>query len=257
MAVVSGKGGVGKSTVAVNLAVALALRGQKTALIDADFYGPSIPTLLGGGRAEGGPDGKIKPPEKFGLKYISIGFFLEKQDDAVIWRGPLFNKALRQLFEDVAWGDVDHCIVDMPPGTGDAPLSLSALIPISGALVVTTPQEVALADVRKSINMLAKLNIDVLGIVENMSGFVAPDGAKHDIFGAGGGEKLARRLNVPLLATLALDPRIRQSCDEGIPAAADPDSEAGRAFGFLALKILDILGNKPRNKTSLRIISQQ
>ena len=173
IAVVSGKGGVGKSTVAVNLAIALANSGAKVALIDSDLYGPSIPTLLGRAEIKADHEGKLIPPEKHGLKYISIGFFLKHPDDAVIWRGPMFNTAMRQMFQDVNWVEVDYCIVDMPPGTGDAQISLAQNFSLTGAVVVTTPQEVALADVRKSINMLSKVNVPVLGIVENMAGFTA------------------------------------------------------------------------------------
>ncbi|MEZ4754659.1 MAG: Mrp/NBP35 family ATP-binding protein, partial [Bdellovibrionota bacterium] len=208
IAVVSGKGGVGKSTVSANLALALAKSGAKTALIDADFYGPSIPTLLGGGKVIPDHEGKLIPPELHGLKYISLQFFLQNPDDPVIWRGPMFNKAMQQLFNDVSWGEVDYCIVDMPPGTGDAQISLTQMVKLAGAVVVTTPQEVALSDVRKSINMLAKVNVDVLGIVENMAGFKAPDGTIHEIFGAGGGQQLAEKFSLPLLASIPLDPKI-------------------------------------------------
>ena len=183
--VISGKGGVGKSTVAVNLAVALARTGAKVGLIDSDFYGPSVPTLMGGGTVTPDHEEKLIPPLKYGVKYISLGFFLRHPDDAVIWRGPMFNKALNQMFEDISWGALDYLIIDMPPGTGDAQLSLSQMVKLAGAVVVTTPQEVACADVRKSINMLKKVNVDVLGIVENMSGLQMPDGSMMPIFGSG------------------------------------------------------------------------
>lgn len=242
--VISGKGGVGKSTVAVNLALALAQQGAKVALIDADFYGPSVPTLLGGGDIKPDHEGKLIPAAKHGLKYVSLGFFLSNPDDAVIWRGPMFNKALHQLFEDVSWGEVDYCIIDMPPGTGDAQISLFQMVQLSGALVVTTPQEVAMADVRKAISMLQKMNIDILGIVENMSGFQAPDGTVHDIFGSGGGEALAARYGVPLLARIPLEPGIRQGGDEGKPAVLETNSPAREQFQQLALSFIQILDTK-------------
>lgn len=253
--IISGKGGVGKSTVAVNLAIALAQTGAKVALIDCDFYGPSIPTLMAGGHVQPDHEGKLIPPSKFGVKYISLGFFLQNPDDPVIWRGPMFNKALTQLFNDVSWGAVDYCIVDMPPGTGDAQLSLSQAVKLAGAIVVTTPQEVALADVRKSINMLSKVNVDVLGIVENMSGLLMPDGSMQYIFGSGGGEKTAKQFNVPLLTQIPIEVAIREGGDKGEPAALNLDSTAGRLFSGLALKVIDILDKKEAAQPALRIVN--
>lgn len=253
--IISGKGGVGKSTVAVNLAVALAKTGAKVALVDCDFYGPSIPTLFGGGHVQTDHEGKLIPPEKFGVKYISLGFFLQNPDDPIMWRGPMFNKALTQLFQDVSWGVVDYCIVDMPPGTGDAQLSLAQSIQSVGAIVVTTPQEVALADVRKAVNMLSKVNIDVLGIVENMSGFKLPDGSVQHIFGQGGGEQIAAKFNVPLLAKLPIDIAIREGCDAGTPIADTGDSESTKIFLELAAKVSKIIDEKAASQPVLKIVN--
>ncbi len=239
--IISGKGGVGKSTVAVNLAVALAQRGLQVALIDSDFYGPSVPTMLGGGSLTVDHEGKIIPPVKYGVKYISLGFFLSNPDEAVVWRGPMFTKALTQLFGDVNWGAVDICIVDMPPGTGDAQISLAQMVTLTGAVVVTTPQEVALADVRKSISMLRKVNVPLLGIVENMAGFRLPDGGVAAIFGEGGGQRTADECGVPLLASIPLDPVIREGGDTGRPAAQESELGSGRLFGDIAEKVLALL----------------
>jgi len=252
--VISGKGGVGKSTVAVNLAIALAKTGARVGLIDSDFYGPSIPTLLGGGQVVPDHEEKLIPPAKYGIKYISLGFFLKHPDDAVIWRGPMFNKALHQMFEDVNWGVVDYMIIDMPPGTGDAQLSLSQMVKLAGAVVVTTPQEVALADVRKSINMLKKVNVDVLGIVENMSGLPMPDGSVMPIFGSGGGERTAKEFGVPLLAKLPIDPAIREGGDAGTPVAAGEGTIAD-IFLDVARKVIATLDEKQKGSQGLKIVN--
>jgi len=255
IAVASGKGGVGKSTVAANLAVSLAQQGAKVALIDADFYGPSIPTLFGGGQISADHEQRLIPPQKFGVKFMSIGFFLNDPDDPVIWRGPMLTKALQQLFEDVSWGEVDYCMVDMPPGTGDTALSLAQMVQLTGAIVVTTPQEVAMADVRKSINMLAKVNVEVLGIVENMSGFRTADGTLHNIFGAGGGQEIATKFSVPLLGSIPIDIAIREGGDQGNPVAALKEVGSEAIFRDIALKIIDIIDNKAERLAGVSIVN--
>jgi len=252
--VISGKGGVGKSTVAVNLAISLAKTGAKVALIDSDFYGPSIPTLMGGGEVKPDHENKLIPPFKYGIKYISLGFFLQNPDDAVIWRGPMFNKALTQLFNDINWGEVDYCIIDMPPGTGDAQLSLSQLVQLTGAVVVTTPQEVALADVRKSINMLKKVNVDVLGIVENMSGLRTKEGDIIPIFGSDGGVKTAKEFNLPLLAKIPIELDIREGGDKGEPVSWT-NSAGADIFAELAEKLIRIVDQKITSQPQVSIVN--
>lgn len=254
IAVISGKGGVGKSTVAVNLAISLAKTGAKVGLIDSDFYGPSIPTLMGGGQVVPDHEERLIPPAKYGIKYISLGFFLRHPDDAVIWRGPMFNKALNQMFTDVSWGSLDYMIIDMPPGTGDAQISLTQLVKLAGAVVVTTPQEVALADVRKSINMLKKVNVDILGIIENMSGLPMPDGSVMPIFGVGGGAKTAEEFGVPLLATLPIDMAIREGGDAGTPVACG-DGASAKAFQKVADSLVAILNNRAPTASAVNIVN--
>lgn len=216
--VLSGKGGVGKSTVAVNLATALALNGQRVGLLDVDIHGPSVPTMLGleNETLKGGPDG-LFPVEFGGLKIMSLGFLLQNPDDAVIWRGPMKMGVIKQFLTDVHWGDLDYLIIDAPPGTGDEPLSLCQLIqPLDGAIIVTTPQRVAAIDVRKSISFCRRLDVPVLGVVENMSGFVCPKcGEITQILPAGGGRIIASDMKVPYLGAIPMDPAIAQSGDTG------------------------------------------
>lgn len=255
--IISGKGGVGKSTVAVNLAVALGKTGAKVALIDCDVYGPSVPTLMGGGDLQVNEQGIPIPPVKYGIKYISLGFFLKDPDQAIMWRGPMLHKAVTQLFSDVSWGEVDYAIVDMPPGTGDAQISLSQVVQVTGAVVVTTPQEVALADVRKAMNMLRKVNIDIFGIVENMSSFMAPDGSQIAIFGEGGGERTASQFGVPLLCEFPLDPIVRVGGDTGEPVAWSGNGVLPKKFDELAGKIIQLVDEKIASKPAVRLVNSE
>jgi len=231
-AVASGKGGVGKSTVAVNLALALARDGARVGLLDADIYGPSVPMMLGSNARPGMSDEeKIIPPQAFGIKMMSIGF-LVPPDKAVIWRGPLVAQMVSQFLSDVDWGQLDYLVIDMPPGTGDAHLTLVQSIQLAGAVITTTPQDVAVADAIKGIRMFEEVKAPILGIIENMSYFVCPNcGEKYDIFGTGGGERTAREFGLELLGQIPIDPVIRQSGDIGHPVVvSQPESAAAQAF---------------------------
>ena len=239
IAVSSGKGGVGKSTVSVNLAVSLALTGAKVGLLDADIYGPNIPMMMGVSKPPEQIDGKIVPAESHGVKLISMGFFVP-EDTAVVWRGPMVHTAIQQLFRDVLWGELDYLLIDLPPGTGDAQLTLTQLVPLTGAVTVTTPQEVALHDVRKGMMMFQKVNVPLLGIVENMSYFLCGHcGERTEIFSHGGGERAAATLGIPFLGRVPIDPAIRDGGDSGTPiVVADPASPQSASFREIAQKII-------------------
>ena len=238
LAVASGKGGVGKTTVAVNIALALQKRGYKVGLLDADVYGPSIPIMLGISEKPEMEAGMILPAEKFGLKILSIGMMLKK-GQAVIWRGPLVSGAIRQLLADVMWGELDYLIIDLPPGTGDPSITITKEIPEMEVLVVTTPQEVALADVRRAVELFTKMKRPVLGFIENMSYFQSPHSTEHlEIFGHGGGQKLSLETGLPLLGSIPLDMEISRSGDSGVPLMiSSPDSETANIFFDIAMKI--------------------
>jgi ATP-binding protein involved in chromosome partitioning len=231
--VMSGKGGVGKSTVATNLALALNRLGARVGLLDADMYGPSIPTMLGVmGRPTSLDGQKFSPLERFGVKLMSIGFLIEDAKSAIVWRGPMLQGALMQFMKDVDWGELDYLVLDMPPGTGDVALTISQKLRTTGAIIVTTPQEVALQDVYKSVSMAQKVGIPLLGVVENESWFVC-DGCskKHTLFGSGGGAKVAEMAGAPLLGQLPIDPSVREWGDAGTPVVeAAPESAIAQAF---------------------------
>ena len=239
VAVASGKGGVGKSTVSTNLAVALAQAGHKVGLMDADIYGPNIPQMLGVRGTPAQRDNKIIPFEQYGVKMMSLGFFVPA-DEAVIWRGPMVHSAITQLLKDVSWGELDYLLVDLPPGTGDAQLSLVQSVPLTGVVIVCTPQSVALSDAMRGLAMFRKTNVPILGVIENMSYFACPHcGERTDIFSHGGARAEAGRFGVPFLGEIPLDPEIRQGGDVGQPiVVANPDSPQSAAFREVAAQLV-------------------
>jgi ATP-binding protein involved in chromosome partitioning len=238
IAVGAGKGGVGKTTMAVNLAAALAKQGSRVAVLDGDMYGPNVPMMLGLSGSLETEGQKIKPAEKHGLQVVSIAF-MTKDDAPVIWRGPMLHGAIQQFFRDVAWNDVDYLIVDMPPGTGDVALSLSQTVPVAGAVLVTTPQAVALADTRRAVQMYRKLNIPPIGLIENMSHFECPKCShESDLFGRGGGERLATEMSVPFIGQVPLYEPIRSGADAGVPiVVGEPGSAPARSIVAAAERV--------------------
>jgi ATP-binding protein involved in chromosome partitioning len=248
IAIASGKGGVGKSTVAVNLAALLAREGASVGLIDADIYGPSIPLMLGVNKKpqliqiEG--KNRLIPITQYGIKLMSIGFLMEK-DTALVWRGPMASSALKQFMADVLWEELDYLLYDMPPGTGDIQLTLSQTLPLTGAIIITTPQDIALADARKGYIMFNKVNVPTLGVIENMSYYIKPDGEKDYIFGKGGGEKMSKQDNVKLLGEIPINTKIRESGDEGVPIVIrEPESVESKVFDSIARTVITEVNKK-------------
>jgi ATP-binding protein involved in chromosome partitioning len=237
VAIASGKGGVGKSTVAVNVAVALAQSGAAVGLLDADIYGPNVPTMMGITRLPPPVNNRLVPAEAYGVKVMSIGF-LVKPGQPLIWRGPMLHSAIRQFLADVDWGELDYLIIDLPPGTGDAQLSLAQSVPLSGGIIVTLPQKVSLEDASRGLQMFKELNVPILGVVENMSYLELPDGTRMEVFGSGGGEALARAANVDYIGGIPMDPAVRAGGDSGQPVVATkPDSATAQALVSVARAI--------------------
>jgi ATP-binding protein involved in chromosome partitioning len=237
IAIGSGKGGVGKSTISVNIAVALAQSGARVGLMDADIYGPNIPTMLGVEKLPPPIENRLVPAKAYDIKMISMGL-LVKPGQPLIWRGPMLNSAIRQFLSDVDWGELDYLIIDLPPGTGDAALSLAQALPLSGALIVTLPQLVSIEDAGRGLNMFRQLEVPILGIVENMSYLELPDGTRMDVFGTGGGEQLADSMNVPFLGKVPMDPEVRIGGDSGKPViAARQDSAVAKSLREIAEKV--------------------
>jgi ATP-binding protein involved in chromosome partitioning len=237
IAVGSGKGGVGKSTVAANLAISLAQRGNKVGLMDADIYGPNIPTMMGVTKLPPQNDGKIIPAEAYGVKVISIGMFIQK-GQPLVWRGPVLHSAVRQLLADVDWGLLDYLIVDLPPGTGDVQISLIQIASVAGSLIVTLPQKVSTDDAYRAVEMFRAMNVPILGIVENMGSMILPDGSTYDLFGDGGGEKLAEELHVDFFGSIPVDRDVRIGGDTGFPVTVtNPSSSSSKVFQEIASQI--------------------
>lgn len=248
VAVGSGKGGVGKSTTSVNLAVALQQLGARVGLLDADIHGPSVPAMMGlSGRPESPDNKSIEPPRAFGVDTMSIGYLID-EETPMIWRGPMATSAMTQFFNDTLWDDLDVLLIDLPPGTGDIQLTLTQKIPLAGAVIVTTPQDIATLDARKALKMFEKVEVPVLGIVENMAVHTCSQcGHVEHLFGAGGGEKMAAQYAVPLLGSLPLQIDIREQGDAGTPiTAAQPDSTAAQAYRVAATRLLEELAKRPR-----------
>ena len=259
IAVGSGKGGVGKSTVSVNLAVALAQAGARVGLMDADIYGPNIPTMLGVEKLPPPQEQKLIPALAYGIKMISMGL-LVKPGQPLIWRGPMLNSAIRQFLGDVEWGELDYLIVDLPPGTGDAALSLAQALPLSGAVIVTLPQLVSIEDANRGLNMFRTLEVPILGIIENMSYLDLPDGTRMDIFGSGGGEQLAQATQANFLGKVALDQNVRIGGDSGKPiVVTHPDSPVASALTYIAQKIaaqVSVAALKSKNEMPINIVEE-
>jgi ATP-binding protein involved in chromosome partitioning len=253
IAVASGKGGVGKSTMAVNIAAGLSQLGARVGLFDADVYGPNVPRMVDADEPPGATrDETLVPPEKYGMKLMSMAF-LVGEDDPVIWRGPMVHKILTQLWEDVEWGHLDYMIIDLPPGTGDTQLTLLQTVPVTGSVIVTTPQEVAIDDARKGLEMFGKHDTNVLGIAENMATFKCPDcGGEHAIFGEGGGERFADVHEMPFLGSVPLDPAVRTGGDEGAPIVLDEESDTGEAFREIARNVANNTGIVRRREHTAR-----
>ncbi|MFQ5943339.1 MAG: Mrp/NBP35 family ATP-binding protein [Anaerolineales bacterium] len=237
IAIASGKGGVGKSTVAVNLAVSLARAGAKVGLLDGDIYGPNVPTMMGVDHMPPPAEDKLVPAEAFGVKFVSIAFMVEP-GKPLIWRGPMLHSAIRQFIADVSWGELDYLVVDLPPGTGDAPLSLSQSMPLTGAVIVTMPQKVSLDDAVRALEMFRTMEVPILGVVENMSYLELGDGKRVDLFGQGGGIKLAEAADVPFLGSIPIDPCVREGGDIGTPVVVShPDLDASLALTAVAEQV--------------------
>lgn len=241
VAVASGKGGVGKSTVAVNLAIGLGKAGARVGLLDADIYGPNVPTMMGVAAIPPQDSPRIKPAEAYGIKLMSIGF-LVPDGQPLIWRGPMLHSAIQQFVRDVDWGDIDYLIVDLPPGTGDAQLSLAQTLSLSGGVIVTLPQKVSLEDARRGLEMFRSMEVPVLGVIENMSYLELPDGKQMDIFGRGGGEELAQAMQVPFLGSIPMDPAVREGGDTGVPIlVGHPDTAAAQALEKISKALMGSL----------------